>query len=441
MLLIYTDELNPRIEYIFKLIFKQILQIEVEFTSNSNTFLKADQAKINYSFERFKDEFYIKPHRLMHCKALITPTIHSVWYEGEKYFCESSKDSSLPFDPFAASFYVVSRHEEYTTKAHDKFRRFPCNKSILFRYNILKKPVVNIWAKLLARKLQEKYPGLTFPKNKFRFITTIDIDNAYAYQYKGKLRTAGAWIKAMVKGNTLEMAKRKKVLSGKEKDPYDTYAYLDEVFTGNEDKVRYFFLLGDYGRFDKNLPHTNQQYQSLIKSIAKKYSIGLHPSYASSKKKGKDKLVTEKRRLEDICGCTVTASRQHFLRLKLPRSYRRLLKLGITKDFTMGYPAQTGFRAGICSPYYFYDLKKESTTNLLIVPFQVMDGTLRHYMQLSPEAAIEEIKALMLEVKNVGGTFVSIWHNETVNNMEQWQGYQKVFEEMNKLGFTWANAK
>ena len=68
-----------------------------------------------------------------------------------------------------------------------------------------------------------------------------------------------------------------------------------------------------------------------------------------------------------------------------------------------------------------------------------MDGTLLHYMQLTPEKASEEIKRIMQEVKNVGGTFVSVWHNETVNDLGQWKGFRKVFEEMNSLGFEWAN--
>jgi hypothetical protein len=123
------------------------------------------------------------------------------------------------------------------------------------------------------------------------------------------------------------------------------------------------------------------------------------------------------------------------LRLKFPRTYRRLINSGILEDYTMGYASQTGFRAGICTPYFFYDLKKEEVTSLNIIPFQIMDVTLRHYLNLKPEEAIAEIEALMQEVKKVGGTFSAIWHNETVNDEGDWKGYREVFEKMNKLGF------
>ncbi|MBN1986205.1 MAG: polysaccharide deacetylase family protein [Prolixibacteraceae bacterium] len=441
MILFYSEDINPRIDYIARLIFTQILGIEVTFTSNSSRFQKYDQPKINYSYEKFGDEFYIKPHRLLYCKALINPDFKSVWVDGEKYFFESSEDSDLPFDLFAASFYLVTRHEEYLERERGKYKRYPAEKSVLSKYGLLKKPVVNIWARLLAQKLQKKFPELFFPEPRFRFYSTIDIDNAWAYLHKGFWRSAGAIAKSAVKGEAAEARKRFGVLAGSQPDPYDTYEYLDNVFKGNEDKVLFFFLLGDYARYDKNVPFKNKHFRNLIKQISNKYTVGIHPSFSSSKKKGKKKLAKEIQRLEQITGKKAEKSRQHFLRLKMPVTYKRLLKNGISEDYTMGYSSHSGFRAGICTPYYFYDLKKERETKLRIMPFQVMDVTLRNYMQLSPEEAKKEIMDLMQEVKNVGGTFISIWHNETLNDLESWKGYREVFEEMNKTGFTWANEK
>lgn len=441
MILVYAEIINPRIEYIFRLIFNQVLKSEVEFTDRSTKFRQSDVPKINYSYEKFGNEFYIKPHRLLHFQALIQPDIQPVWYEGEKYFFESSTDSDLPFDPFAASFYLVSRYEEYLEIKRGKYKRFPANESILSKYGLLKKPVVNIWAKIIAQKLQEKYPQLKFPAPQFDFRSTIDIDNAWAVAHKGFFRTGGALLKSLSKSDVYGFKRRFRILIGKEKDPYDTYSYIDSVFSGNEEKAAFFFLLGDYARYDKNIHHKNRNFRKLIQRTAKKYATGIHPSYLSSKKKGKMRVLKEKSRLEEITGKPVKMSRQHFLRLKFPRAYRRLLKAGIEEDFSMGYSSQTGFRAGICTPYYWYDLKKDSATNLLVYPFQVMDVTLRDYMRLSPQEAIDEILQLMKEVKNAGGIFVGIWHNETVIDTGHWKGFRAVFEEMNKKGIEWANER
>ena len=68
-----------------------------------------------------------------------------------------------------------------------------------------------------------------------------------------------------------------------------------------------------------------------------------------------------------------------------------------------------------------------------------MDITLRDYMKLSPDEAFQEIENLMVKVKQVNGTFVSIWHNETITDSGDWKGYREVFEKMNQLGFKLAN--
>ncbi|MCD6355071.1 MAG: polysaccharide deacetylase family protein [Prolixibacteraceae bacterium] len=439
MILIYSEEITSRLEYTARLIFTGILKIEVSFTTNSAKFKASESPKINYSNEKFGNAFFLKPHRLLFCKALISPAFKPVWYNGEKYFFESSPDSDLPFDPLAATFYLVTRYEEYFETEQDRHNRFKAEKSLLFKNGLLEKPVVNSWADLLAEKLSARFPELVFPERKFKFLSTIDIDNAWAYKHKGPWRSSGALAKALARGNSDEWKNRLNVLFGKEPDPYDTFPFLNKLFEGNEKNVRFFFLLGDYAHYDKNISHRNKYFKKLIQATAKKYDVGIHPSYLSSKKNGLKRVHTEKRRLEKITGNPIEKSRQHFLRLQFPKTYRRLIKTGITEDYTMGFASQPGFRAGICTPYFFYDLKKEKQTKLKIIPFQVMDVTLQHYLALSPDEAWKKTEQLMQEVKKVRGTFVSVWHNETVTDKDGWEGFREIFIKMNKKGFEWAN--
>ncbi|MBK5284216.1 MAG: hypothetical protein JJE25_02345, partial [Bacteroidia bacterium] len=97
---------------------------------------------------------------------------------------------------------------------------------------------------------------------------------------------------------------------------------------------------------------------------------------------------------------------------------------------TMGYAQITGFRAGTCTAFRFYDLDREETTQLLIHPFAVMDATLKYYMKMSPEESLPHIRQLIDEVKKVDGTFISLWHNESLSDYKQWTGWKNVFEEM-----------
>ena len=44
------------------------------------------------------------------------------------------------------------------------------------------------------------------------------------------------------------------------------------------------------------------------------------------------------------------------------------------------------------------------------------------------------IEELMLEVKKVNGTFISVWHKESLKDSGQWLGWRNVFEQILKKG-------
>ena len=156
--------------------------------------------------------------------------------------------------------------------------------------------------------------------------------------------------------------------------------------------------------------------------------IGIHPSYGSNK--STLQLKKEVERLSKVLHRDITQSRQHFLKLTLPETYRNLIDLDITDDYTMGFASQVGFRASICTAFNFYDLDTEMETKLKIHPFAIMEGTLKYSMKVSPEEAMNKIKPLIDEVKKVDGVFMSLWHNDTLNDRKIWIGWRSVFEKM-----------
>jgi hypothetical protein len=99
----------------------------------------------------------------------------------------------------------------------------------------------------------------------------------------------------------------------------------------------------------------------------------------------------------------------------------------------MAYAGCSGFRAGVCTPFQFYDLEKEEVLPVTVHSAAIMDGTLNEYMNLNPEQALAEIYKLVPVVKMCNGEFISIWHNHTLNNKGIWKGWRTVFENMIRI--------
>jgi hypothetical protein len=217
-------------------------------------------------------------------------------------------------------------------------------------------------------------------------------------------------------------------MSKNEKDPYDVFDYILEKIENNEAEAKFFFPVGDRSQYDTNPSWKNAEYRDLIQKISNKYKIGLHPSFVAG---GDGSLiVTEAKRLRMILNKDVNFCRFHFIRLSMPRSYKNSMIAGFTEDYSMGYPDEPGFRAGIARPFYFYNITEETVTNLKIIPFQVMDATLYDYKKLDPDGSKEIILKLINETRKAGGLFVSIWHNTSL--LAKREGWRGVFEFMLK---------
>ncbi|MFN6037301.1 MAG: hypothetical protein ACK452_02440, partial [Bacteroidota bacterium] len=91
---------------------------------------------------------------------------------------------------------------------------------------------------------------------------------------------------------------------------------------------------------------------------------------------------------------------------------------GIKMDFSMGYSTHNGFRAGTSYPFPYYDFEKESSTDLIFVPFQIMDSVFYDKKKLSAKDAWYEIERFREEVKLSGGTFISVWHDRAFDEVQ-----------------------
>ncbi|MBN1415608.1 MAG: polysaccharide deacetylase family protein [Bacteroidales bacterium] len=432
MITIYSNTITSRLNYILHLFFNDLLGIAFELTSDKEKFHQRTGPKISYAAERSGDEILICPTGLVFENNIKPQQLEIAEWEGMKIYYPTSSSADIPFDIFSASFLMVSRYKEYLPYRTGEINRFEATESLAFRHGFLEEPVINQWSQKLKAILQQRYPALSFPVKHFQFISTIDIDNAYAFKHKSFFRTSGALVQSLLNRDINNFLARIATLLGHDEDPYNTYGYIDQIEKKYGFTSLFFFLVGNYNRYDTNINIRNLAFRKLIKNIAADHLIGIHPSTSSNK--NISILQKEISRLARVLEGPVIRSRQHFLIIELPTTYLRLLETGIREDYSMGYASHPGFRAGICTPFRFYNLLEEKETDLVIYPFQVMDVSLRQYMRLNPDEAIKKTKELMEKVKKVNGTFVTLWHNESLSDKGVWKGWRRVFEEVIRMG-------
>jgi len=425
--LIYSTEKSPRLLYILTELFTRQLKVDFELVSDLGMFQNADTLKINYSHQNIANSLQIKPHTLLFEKTIKKQQIQvSSWSNFPVIF--ASENEEIPFDIFAASFYLLSRYEEYLPAKRDKFGRYLAENSILYELNIIQKPIVDNWLIRFSEFIQTKYPNFQFPKRKFKYTPTIDIDNAYAFLHKGFVRTSVSLLRKVLCLQFDYLKQQILVLIGREPDPYDTFSFMAEIHEKFKIRPLYFFLVGHYNKYDTNISTRNKYFQQIIKDQLNNAQIGWHPSTKSHI--DSKKLKSEKQFLENLLQTEINCSRNHFLLLKIPETYESLIEAGILNDYSMGYSEINGFRAGISSPFKFYNLKREKEENLTIYPFAFMDATFHYYLKISPEKSFEEIKKIIDEVKAVEGNLISLWHNESLSNFRNWKGWKAVYEGM-----------
>ena len=423
MLLVYTHNISTRLKYVFKHVCTRILGIEVTFTTKIEAFIAHDDLKISYTKQQLGNEFFIKSHEILFEQGLNDIDIHVQNWGNTKCFFFNGEKSAVPFDIFAASFYLLSRYEEYLPHVKDNYGRFLATESIAFKHGFLHQPVVDIWAYKFKEALKQKFPEFEFPKKMYRVKPIIDVPSPYHFKLKGIMRSFGGSVKDLFQLKFKALYQRFMVVFGLQHDPYDTFKYIINRQKQSKFKFLFFFLIGDFSTFDKGINPNKKKFVSLIKHVADYCEVGLKTSYFAID--DFSVLKKEKQKMEDIINTSLKASRQSFSKLNLPESYRNLIELEILEDYTMGYVNQMGFRAGSCTPFFFYDLDYEIQTPLKIYSYHLMD-----YVLLKNQSLLDKKKtlnAIINEVKQVNGEFIPVFHNYTFSEIERWLGFKELF--------------
>jgi hypothetical protein len=398
--------------------------------------MRSHMPKINYSSSYIPDCINIPAHTLLYHDNIrkieieVTPnekfqfTFFNIPFDFSK-FIETPKQL-VPFDIFSASFYLLSRYEEYISPKFDIHQRFKAEESLAYKHHFLQIPLVDIWAMELGKIIQKQYPEINYSLGEYHEIHSFDIDFAYKYKGLSKYRFYKKALGNMLRFNFSELIK---MFNKSLTDEYDTYDFIFQELEKQKAKSIFFFLVAEkIGQHDKNLLPTSLVYQQLLKHISSKFPIGVHPYYHASTIK--PMLQNEKNVLSKISNQPIENSRFHFLKFKLPNSYHYLIESNILNDYSMAYANNIGFRASTCKGFNFYNLAENKATVLNVFSPCIMDVTIKNFESFTPNEAILAIEKMKQAVKNVNGTFISIWHNSNLTETTEWKVWKAVWLKM-----------
>ena len=415
-LLIYTPEITIRLRYVAQQFFSRILGLKFTLTTDRRAFLAYSGPKLAYAKQSLGVGLWMKSHDLLFDGGIEDYPIGVVEWSGIPCFFQTAEHEPIACDLLAASFYLLTRYEEYLPHVSDEHGRFPAAQSLGARHGFLTLPVVDLWAQRLLGLLTEQFGDLKAQKNVYHYCSMLNVSASHEFLYRGFLRQISGVLMDILGFKLRRLGYRALVGMGIKRDPYDLYEEVLKAHKKLGQVPKVFFQLAQYGPFDKNVSPYNRHFQHLIKSVGDYAQIALAASYASFD--DPELLLEEKKVLSDIVHRPIDSCKTRYNRLNIPLTYRDMVDAGFTQDYSMGYTHDLGFRAGTCTPFYFYDLYLEMQQPIMVYPFAVQDYAL--LKEKSVADALRKMQAMYDQVHQLGGWMGVIFSMELLGSPQKY---------------------
>lgn len=415
MLLVYTHKITPRLTYITRQIFNKILGVEFAVTTQIEDIIKHSGPKMTYSTKPLQSEFFIESHPLLFENEVRAQDIEIKKWEELPIFFSSGRSSAVPFDIFAASFYLLSRYEEYLPFKEDQHGRFPATSSMAYKNEFLHLPLVDLWARKFSKALLSRFPDMRISEPSVSFVPVVNVTTSHCYKHRGVIRGMAGMLIDLASLHFKRVVDRIAVLLNIIPDPFDNFEKLTQLLVKFKTRGIFFFQFAYYSKHDKNISPENNTFKHLIKSVADYAQVALAASFQSQSDIAA--LKDEKDRLSNVINRPITAVRFRYNRVSFPKSYRDLVEAEIADDYSLGYTHYAGFRASTAVPFYFYDLGIEAQQPVRIHPYAIHDYALLGLSR--KEKMLSEINALASQVRKSGGTFITVFSNENLGGIHR----------------------
>ena len=297
------------------------------------------------------------------------------------------------------TFFFISRAEEVINKQRDEHGRFAAAYSVLGERNRLMVPTLDEYARLVMKAVGQPLP----PSGFAHIYLTHDIDTIAHYRHlRGAL--GGLW-----RGEWRQVLRSWRDI---ENDPAYTFPWLVEQDSRVPLAEKIYFVKHSFGKgYDyPQYNHHSPDAHRLRKFLEwNKVTIGWHSSYY-----GVGSIEQRSKRRDEL-----SVHRSHYLNCSI-ENMRKLVSLGITDDYTMGFADQAGFRLQTSRAVLWIDPERMQLTELVLHPLIIMDVTLssKNYMALDQVEATYVCQQLIDKVRMHNGDLCLLWHNTSINQTD-----------------------
>ena len=141
------------------------------------------------------------------------------------------------------------------------------------------------------------------------------------------------------------------------------------------------------------------------------WDIGLHGDFGTHD--SLDEMARSLERFRSALGFRPRGVREHFLRFDPSKTWDVVSEAGFDYDTTVGNNDRLGFKVGLATPFHPPDAEWRAS-RIVEIPLSLMDTTLWGYLKKDEESGHAEIRRMVDRVKDVGGLFTLLWHQEAV---------------------------
>ena len=193
----------------------------------------------------------------------------------------------------------------------------------------------------------------------------LEVPLAFRYSNRSFLENLEDFFSSIWKLNFKHLIIQILVLIRLKNDPFDTFDFWKEWFERSSIKPQVFFLFSQSSSYQITTSIFNLRFRKIIKKTGDFFSLGLLTS-AKAQIDSKKQMMREKNDFQKLTNRTIFDVRLSNGIVDLRKDYEMLSENEFKNDYSMGYLDRFGFRAGTATPFYFYDVSRESSTFIKI---------------------------------------------------------------------------